>query len=253
MPGMPMPGGAPGGKKKPTGKPKVKWPKGVRMRAFFWSKIKPAELEGTVWSGDAGKDEPVVAALDVDDLVDYFGLRKKSKKGGGGGDDEVKVVKKKKEKAPKAELIDGKTEQNVGLAIARIRTTNDNLVKAILGVDDVIVTPELAGNLIKCIPTKDQAATCRAYEGDVRGMSKVEIFFRDISVVPALEQRLAAVKYMASFEDEMELLEESSKTVRSAMMQLVDGKRLDQLLRLLLAIGACACVRSHTTLDNSHT
>ena len=180
----------------------------------------------------------MVEALDVEDLIDYFGERKKSKsEKEQSAAESTAVAKKKKAKIEKAQLVDGKTEQNVGLAIARIRVANLDLVDAILSVDDTIVTPELAGNLTKCIPTSDQGEACRGYEGDPRGLSKVECFFRDISTIPALKGRLDAVKYIANFDSDVELLEESAKTVRNALSQLVEGKKFDQLLRLLLAIG----------------
>jgi len=120
------------------------------MKPLFWSKIKNTSYKETIWGQLEPEEKKFIELIQGDDKVEdafvsKFGKAKKKKKekGGGGNKDKDSGGGSKKEKKKQAGILDSDRVRNVGLGIGRVKTSNEDVVKAIFKMDSTIVNPGL--------------------------------------------------------------------------------------------------------------
>ena len=199
---------------------------GCKMRGLFWTKIQPTKLAGTLWPELS--DEGV--SLDVTKLKAQFAAAlpkkaaKKTKKAASKGRESVK-------------LIDPKRRQNVGIGLAKFRSKNDAIKKAILKVDETFFDLERLQGLLKIAPTPDEIALLQGYEGDKKNLSKEDAFLLVLSTIPRLKQRLTACVLKYQYHAELDACNAKIAEVSGACKEVKKSAKLKKLLEIVLAIG----------------
>ncbi|KAG5189667.1 hypothetical protein JKP88DRAFT_347642 [Tribonema minus] len=242
-------GGGDGGKaKKPNDKPDV------ALRSLFWNKLPDSKLKGTIWEdidkelgGTDDKPGNDQALLDADVRAALLGnfCANAPKKGGQAAEDEAKrkaEEDKKKKAAAQINLLDPKTLQNVGITLAKFRMSNNEIVGAVVRMDEEKLDLDKA-------PKDDEITTLKDFDGDKEKLGKVEKFFLLTMGIPRYTSRLEAWIFKMSFQHDVALLEETLEILNTAISQasrrtlarplciVEDSESLRKLLQLMLAIG----------------
>jgi len=211
----------PKGPQKPVIKPRVK------MRGLFWTKVQAENMEGTIWP--EMKDDKV--KLDIDTLESKF-----------------QVVESKLAEKPgaastgaptkeKVHIVDGKRQQNVGIGVSKLRISNQELLQAIIKLDETILSLERTRVLIDLAPTDDEISMLRGYDGDLDLLTTEDRFLYEMTNIPRLATRLKCVATRYTFEKEALEIKHKLIAIREACTEIEKSKSLKTLLEIVLAIG----------------
>ncbi|GBG26605.1 Formin-H [Hondaea fermentalgiana] len=201
----------------------------VKMKHIYWTPVPVEKLEGTVWPELS--DQRV--KLNIKMLERKFGT-----------DPEVEKVaaaqSEKRKSLGKVHLVTGKRQQNVGIALSKIRASDAEIVDAILTMDDTLLSPEHTVVLLTAVPTEDEIQLIRNFQetsGDPRKLAREDQFLLAVSSIPGLKGRLEAVACRHNFESDTARIFEKIRLVREACIEISKSKQLQQLLEIVLAVG----------------
>ena len=62
-------------------------------------------------------------------------------------------------------LIDAKRSYNCVIALSRFKKTNEQIVDAILELDETAITSEQLTQLLKVLPTQEEIEICKSFQG----------------------------------------------------------------------------------------
>jgi len=97
-------------------------------------------------------------------------------------------------------LLDSKTQQNVGIAIARYRLSPSEVKSAILELDEKKIGTDHLTSLITLAPTLEEQDILKNYDGDVKLLGNVEKFFLEMLTIPRYTQRIKCFRFKLQFE-----------------------------------------------------
>jgi hypothetical protein len=236
----PMPGGGGAPRMPPRGgfgrgpaalpslpaKKKIK-PK-LKMKGFFWSKMKfnsESEFKDTIWS----KIDDENVDLDFGAFEGAFGKQTKKQSSS--------PKPKKPSKPKKVSLVDPKRQQNCGIALARFRMPYEQIKRAIVDVDTQIINRDRVESLLKLLPTEDEKELVTSYTGDKSMLMETEKFFLVMAPIPRLKFRMQAMLTFFSFELGLNALEKKMEVLHNGVKNVRDSKRLPRVVEVILAIG----------------
>ena len=257
-PGIPL---APAVVKEPPRKV-VSPDKGVVMQRVFWKALpytvassrggtKGAKGAGagadddTLWSLVAKTEADLpsqLLAVDSSTLEDKFGKGKEAKgkkgaaasssssSGGGRGQQQRKKDEAQAAAAAvKAQLIDGKREQNIGIALQRFKQQGigaEAISAAALSMDLELLTSDRCLRLVTMLPTGEEEAAITDFLGSSGGdnkaallsrLSDVERFFHTLSAVPRPKPRFEAIAFKENFEASVDDIRRSLEVIGGAV------------------------------------
>ena len=134
-------------------------------------------------------------------------------------------------------ITDDKRLRNVGMSIARLKTSYEGLCKDILQVNDTVLTQDVLRMLIENAPTEEEVSIVSSYTGSVDLLGEVDRFFKTLSVIPQLSLRLNNLQLRLTMRDDLEDLKLDFESFKLGMQRLLKSKKLEQLLEAILAIG----------------
>ena len=134
-------------------------------------------------------------------------------------------------------ITDEKRLRNVGMSIARLKTSYDGLCKVILQVNDTVLTQDVLRMLIENAPTEEEVSIVESYTGSLDLLGEVDRFFKTLSVIPQLPLRLKNLQLRLTMRDDLEDLKLDFQSFQLGMQRLLRSKKLEQLLEAILAIG----------------
>lgn len=202
----------------------------VKMRGLMWQKIK--KIDGTVWE-DADDEKIPVNLKELEDLFCQAKPKPKPEGGEAGAGAE-----KKKNKPTSVSLLDMKRSQNLSIMLSRFgKLSFDEIKKAILQLDEEVLTLENATALKNFAPEPDEISMIKDYPGDKEQLGKPEKFVLAISDIPRLVPRLNCLVIKLSFDSKMGPLKEAVGVIGSAVKEVKGNKRLKNMLEIVLALG----------------
>eukprot|EP00750_Incisomonas_marina_P008131 INCI15254.1.p1 GENE.INCI15254.1~~INCI15254.1.p1 ORF type:complete len:538 (-),score=116.41 INCI15254.1:58-1524(-) len=247
MPGMPpMPGMMPGmGRPQNTGPKKKPVKAKATMKPLFWAKVKNTNYKNTIWGELEPQEEKFLQLIQGDEKVEdgfvaKFGkAQKKKKKKEGGGQKEGGASAGKKEKKKSAGILDGDRVRNVGLGIGRVKTSNEDVVKAIMKMDDTIVSPSLINLMLtgKLFPADEEREELVSWDESQGSLNKVEKFFLALCDIPKLELRLKCMDTLHTFSNQFTEVENDVNTLLAATKAVQESGKFKEWLTLVLATG----------------
>lgn len=95
--------------------------------------------------------------------------------------------------APKSiSLLDQRRAQNGGIALARLRMKWSEAAEALWAMDFNVLDKDKAERLLVVLPTSEEIALLREYDGDVALLDKLDSFMNDVcaQVVVSASYRL---------------------------------------------------------------
>ncbi|GMH66234.1 hypothetical protein TrLO_g4004 [Triparma laevis f. longispina] len=210
-------------------KPKVEPAK--KLKSLFWSKVQPKTMAGTVWMVMQENQK-----IDFKDLEnDFFDPAKARVKE---SESREQDEKKKKPEKPKAIiLVDPKRNQNVSIALARFKASNEELKRKVIAFDPMLINSETIGKLQMMIPEEEEINTINDFDGDKNMLGKVEKFYLEMVKIPRLKMRLDCVSQTLQFDESYALLQKKMQKFTKATKELKDSKNFLEVLSMVMAIG----------------
>ncbi|EQC42260.1 hypothetical protein SDRG_01094, partial [Saprolegnia diclina VS20] len=200
---------------------------GTEMRSLFWTRIPVNVVKSTVWNKLSDDAVP----LDPFDMELFF--RKNPTNDGKKDEDNFK----KKKESSTVLLLDSKTQQNVGIAIARYKLTPSEVKAALLALNTSVLTSDHVTSLITLAPTLEEQDILKNYDGPLEVLGAVEKFFLEMLTIPRYTQRIKCFKFYMQFEHRVLDIQAQIDTLSAATDQVADSTRLTKILETVLAIG----------------
>eukprot|EP00005_Dracoamoeba_jomungandri_P003097 CAMPEP_0174260442 /NCGR_PEP_ID=MMETSP0439-20130205/9714_1 /TAXON_ID=0 /ORGANISM="Stereomyxa ramosa, Strain Chinc5" /LENGTH=1427 /DNA_ID=CAMNT_0015344689 /DNA_START=33 /DNA_END=4316 /DNA_ORIENTATION=+ len=226
MAGPPPPGGGPPPPPPPGGMfgpPALNRPK---VRRFFWDKIPPMAVAGTIFEGLY--EQPDVS-YDEDAIQDLFKIKKKTK----GGDDEDG---EKKAKKPTINFIDPKNAMNIEILLKKTEITGEEFRQGVLA-DSEALEVDFLKSMMKSFPTEEELKNLYAYTGDRDALPPCEDFFYELRDIPTLGVRLNAIIFTQEYEEVLDHLTKTARSIKIAVHEVKNNKKMKKLLKWVLDIG----------------
>lgn len=202
----------------------------VEMRSLFWSRVPVNVVSSTVWV----KLNDSNVKLDLGEMEWMF--RKNAvdtlKK-----EDDTKKKKENTSTSQQVLLLDPKRQQNVAIAIARIKMPPSEIKKAILNVDTDLVNSETLNVLIQTAPTLEEQDLLKNYTGDEQLLGNLEKFFLEMMSIPRYTQRIKCIRFHLSFEDRVLETQTQLDILSAATDELTESRNFRKVLEHILAIG----------------
>ena len=202
-----------------------------RMKNLYWDCIDNSAIEGSVWEK---MHATVEKEIDYRELETLFAAK-----------ENTFLLSQSKQEAAKSteqeervQLIrDEKRLRNVGMAIVRLKPKIEDIRNAIIEVDDTILDDEMVRILVSNAPTQEEIEIVKGYEGDLSVLDEVDRFFKVLSTIPFLNERLACIKTYHQFSSTIEDLRNQIDRFKVAIEKCVRSENLTHLMEIILAIG----------------
>lgn len=229
----------------------------VRRRTLRWS---PVPIEGTVWDGSGRRSGGFLDGGAVQALENLFtstvqemkkaGLRAPGGEGpSSGGAPSAEVAASSGGRGPKrpVTLLDLKRSSNVEIALSLMRdpATGKRLMPvAVAGaaaqVDASAFSLESVGQLLKVLPTREEARKIQAYVdagGSEAGLANSDRFFLELARTSRVEDRLKVVRLKLSLKSGSADIIEQYGLIEVACRQVQGSRALPHVLGVILEVG----------------
>eukprot|EP01138_Halocafeteria_seosinensis_P012672 gb/GECG01012948.1/.p1 GENE.gb/GECG01012948.1/~~gb/GECG01012948.1/.p1 ORF type:complete len:1248 (+),score=212.02 gb/GECG01012948.1/:1-3744(+) len=211
----------------PDAKPVIR--PSVKMRGVFWSKLNEKKATGTVWKDISEENTPI----DTGELEALFAAEKAKEANVKSGNKKDQ----KQKKSDKTTLLDAKTQQNVGIALARLKLSPSELQEAVEKGDENVLSSERLEMLENLHPSPEVLEKLKSFTGDRRSLGKVEQFYYATMEIPLYEEKIRALHFKQRFPELQEKLDGNLDLLRSLCSCVRDAASLKRALEYVLAIG----------------
>eukprot|EP01105_Mastigella_eilhardi_P025736 TRINITY_DN7103_c0_g1_i1.p1 TRINITY_DN7103_c0_g1~~TRINITY_DN7103_c0_g1_i1.p1 ORF type:complete len:1132 (-),score=394.00 TRINITY_DN7103_c0_g1_i1:63-3458(-) len=251
-PPPPPPGGGPpppppppglGGPRRMGGAPaapNAKPPKDIsvkpncKMVQFNWKKLAPESIDDTIWAKvkdpDISKCTPLLEQFFAAKMPVHKAAQKENGK-------EAEPEAPEHVKVQQVKLLDAKKSNNISIVIGRIKIAYAEVVRAIMHLDEKILSPEFVSGLLKVVPTPEETEQLKQYPDSPATLDKPEQFLLELMAVPRLQGRLEVILFRQQFNDRLSDIQPLCKNIIQACNQLSSSTKLMGLLEQVLAIG----------------
>ena len=210
--------------------PKAKREPAVKLKNIYWDPVVGEPLRGSVW--ERFHEEQV--ELDYAALHNAFPAKAGVMLSASAS--QLDANMKKPDEMVKL-IKDDKRLRNVGMAVARLKMSFEALREDIIRVDDVVLNSDMLRMLRENIPTPEEVAIVKDYEGKVELLGDVDRFFKVLSTIPNLQLRVRNLQLRANLKEEIQDVRKEVGEFESLMKTFCNSVKLEQLLETILAIG----------------
>jgi hypothetical protein len=98
-------------------------------------------------------------------------------------------------------MLDRWRAQNTSILLSKFRCSLATIREAVIKLDPAVLSPDDVQMLKLYIPTDEEAALLRSYEGPPSSLGIAERFFLEILEVPRYRERLCCFEYLQAFDD----------------------------------------------------
>ncbi|RHY68277.1 hypothetical protein DYB30_010536, partial [Aphanomyces astaci] len=206
----------------------------VDMRALFWTRIPVNVVQSTVWS----------SLSDTSVSLEPFDLEWMFRKANPASTVDKDSNEKKKKDSAAVLLLDSKTQQNVGIALARFKLSPSDVKAGLLAMDQTAISVDHLSSLIALAPTLEEQDLLKNYDGPVHVLGAVEKFFLEMLSIPRYTQRIKCFRFSLQFEHRVLEIQAQVDTLSAATDQIADSAKIKLFVQytlyfsvLVLAIG----------------
>ena len=209
-----------------TPQPRVKRP-GTALQRIHWTAVDKSKLEGSLWAADDAGDEEDLDDSAIRELEEVFAADAPAVVG-------MATPATQRKSKMKISLIDPRRAQNVEIQLAQFKSfaSDDDIVSSVssFAADQLQI-------LTSILPTADEMATVKAFDGNSSCLGRAEQFFVAVSQSPRLPSRLRSFLFMRQFDAQASELEQSLILLATACEEIVRSAPLKSMLRRLLTVG----------------
>ena len=233
-PGPPGPPGAlappppPGGMAPPI--PVKQFPQpSMSVKSFNW--VKQTQVKNTIF--ETMEPEKALKCLNLERLESAFQAKINHRSSIARNFEEVESKENLDLK-----LIDGRRSQNCSILLSRLKLSEGEVRQAVLTNDSAErLNAELAEQLLKFVPTKEEIETLNQYADDAHKMATVDRFFFEMGKILRYENKLRAIVFRKKFTERRSNAISNADAITEACRELKNAKSIRQLFLLVLALG----------------
>ena len=141
-------------------------------------------------------------------------------------------------------FLDPKRANNIGIMIARLKMTGEEVCRAIEECDEAALPEETLTILRACVPTPDEdteiemfRAHTEANGGDISKVGKPETFQLEVGKMPRVRERIDLLCWLHEYKEKMDGLQPDVAGVVAALKSLKESDSFAELLKIILAVG----------------
>ena len=194
------------------------------MKALFWANLPVNKIPGTIWE----KLDDTKININKDSLELKFSQKSKTEK--------KPETKKEITKNKKLSLLQPDTIRKINIVLNKLKFSTTDIPDLIETMDTNKLTTNVCELLIQIMPTTEEVKLVTNYDG------KEEISINDemvimISSIPGYTERLEAIIFDNSYENDCEIIEEEVDKFFKAFDFLKNSKKFKQWLKIIMAFG----------------
>jgi len=201
----------------------------VDTKLLHWTKLNNRQVLDSIWIKEKLAENTKNVKLDEEGLQSKFENKRVALPSGGSGG-------AAKAKPTTMSLLDGKRRQQVSIFLGSFRMDNDTICKGLLEMDTKVLNENKLARLQPNIPSVEEIASQREYEGDEALLDKPDKFFRAMMTVPRVNKRLDTWMFQMKFKEKCGSLNDISLVIK-ACDELTKNKTWFKLLEIVLMIG----------------
>ncbi|PON81710.1 Formin, FH2 domain containing protein [Trema orientale] len=194
-----------------------------KLKPLHWDKVRAAPDRSMVWD----KLRSSSFELNEEMIESLFGYNLQNSM----KNDETKS----KTPSPSKHVLEPKRLQNITILSKALNVTADQVCEAVLQGNGLSLQQLEA--LVKMVPTKEEEAKLSGYEGDITDLGSAEKFVKAMLNIPFAFQRVEAMLYKETFEDEVVHLKNSFSMLEEACKELRSSRLFLKLLEAVLKTG----------------
>ncbi|KAL3591180.1 hypothetical protein D5086_009820 [Populus alba] len=195
----------------------------TKLKPLHWDKVRAAPDKSMVWD----KIRSSSFELDEEMIESLFGYNFQSTE----KNDEAKS----KTPSPSKHVLEPKRLQNITILSKAITATAEQVCGALMRGDGLCLQQLEA--LAKMVPTEEEEAKLFGYKGNINELGSAEKFVRVVLSIPFAFQRVEAMLYRETFEDEVVHLRNSFSMLEEACKELRSSRLFLKLLETVLKTG----------------
>eukprot|EP01083_Nonionella_stella_P040524 109956_1 len=137
-------------------------------------------------------------------------------------------------------LLDRRRAQNIEIGISQMRISQDDIIEAIITMNEQKLTLDNLQILLPFLPTEEELQIVRDYVengGDINALSSSEQFFVKMMDLVCIRKRISLWIFTMEFPFIIEKIRRKITGVATAIRLLMESKRLRKVLYLILTIG----------------
>eukprot|EP00984_Skeletonema_dohrnii_P022576 scaffold11687_cov136-Skeletonema_dohrnii-CCMP3373.AAC.1 len=203
------------------------------MQKVHVSTIKEEKLRNSLWTLSSQIDAEI-SQKEVDALESLFS-RPSAKTAI--GSKRGKGVRPAKQSS--AMIIESKRANNLNISLAQFRAFSnfDDLVTAVVSLDESNLNAEKVNNMTSLLPTTSELNQLKQLNGQVDGLGRAELFFLAVAKMKHFKEKLFSFCYLLQFDDQMKTLTTSLLTLEKACTEVIRSQPLAFVCKKLLQIG----------------
>ncbi|XP_065851710.1 formin-like protein 11 [Euphorbia lathyris] len=204
----------------PVGKDGAPLPK---LKPLHWDKVRAAPDHSMVWD----KIRSSSFEFDEEMMESLFGYNLHSTM----KNDEAKS----KSPSPSKHVLEPKRLQNLTILFRALNATPEQVCEALIRGEGLSLQQLEA--LAKMVPTKEEEGKLADYRGNINELGLAEKFVKLALIIPSAFQRVDALLYRETFEDEVVHLRNSFSMLEEACRELRSSRLFLKLLEAVLKTG----------------
>ncbi|GAB2211586.1 hypothetical protein Drorol1_Dr00024905 [Drosera rotundifolia] len=194
-----------------------------KLKPLHWDKVRAAPDRSTVW------DKLSCSSFELDEemIESLFGYNIKTALANDEG--------KSKTPSPSKHVLDPKRLQNITILSKALNVTAEHVCNALIQGDGLSLQQLEA--LAKMAPTKEEEDKLSNYKGDANELGSAEKLVKAMLSIPHTFQRIEAMLFKATFDDEVVHLRNSLSMLEEACKELRSSRLFLKLLEAVLKTG----------------
>jgi len=144
---------------------------------------------------------------------------------------------KGKNAAARVSLMSDKREENISIMLKRLRKSPEAMYKAILEMDDSVISLESLPQIKRMVPTEEEHKAVASYEGIAAVLSLASRLLYELCRIPNLSERLNHCEIRLRFDQTTINIVTSAELIHTASLMLRSNQRIKEVLRVVLTLG----------------
>ncbi|CAH1267428.1 INF2 [Branchiostoma lanceolatum] len=134
-------------------------------------------------------------------------------------------------------LLEGKRSLNINIYLRQFKCSHEEIIDMVQQGDPEKMGAERLKGLLRLLPQAHEIELLTSYEGDKTKLGAAEKFFLLLLELPSYRLRVEGMVMKEEFSASMAFLKPSIRTIQQACQDLLDNKKLQRLLQLILLTG----------------
>lgn len=206
---------------------KIKKNSNVRRKRLHWTGVDSSKIGNTLWAED---DEDDIIQVNEEEFKRLF------------VEATTPVVKeitlKAEAKRGRVNLIDLKRGQNAGIALARIKYSDEDLRKMVLTLDASKLTSEQLKSMHEFLPSAEEIELIGAYTGDTMLLGRAEQYMSTMKeLVATASKRIECLLFKQQFPASLAACKKMVNTMEKACDDVKLSGRFKKVLKTILKVG----------------